>query len=133
MPGPSRPYFAAFNEADGHRAAEAALADGTTALVCASDELALGAYGAASARGLRIPQDISITGWDDIQLARFVSPSLTTVRQPMRALGATAAELLFERIAGGAPGSVLLGSDVVVRASCGCQPPSTTHREVGLR
>ena len=55
---------------------------------------------ATRARGLRVPEDIAITGWDDIQLARFVSPSLTTVRQPMRTLGATAAQLLFELIAG---------------------------------
>ena len=137
MPTPACPARAAppppFGEPAGRAAAGAALDAGATALVCASDELALGAYSAARARGLRIPEDIAITGWDDIQLARFVSPTLTTVRQPMRELGATAAKLLFERFAGAAAGSVLLASDVVLRASCGCEPPQHTHREVGLR
>ena len=97
--------------------------------MCASDELALGAYSAARARGLRIPEDIAITGWDDIQLARFVSPTLTTVRQPMRELGATAARLLFERFAGALPDSVVLASHVVTRASCGCEPHSDIEEE----
>jgi LacI family transcriptional regulator len=133
IPGPSAPVPAAFGQAAGCAAAETAIDGGASALVCANDELAIGAYAAARARGLRIPQDIAITGWDDIQLARFVSPSLTTVRQPMRALGATAAKLLFERTAGGAPESLVLQSDVVLRASCGCQPSSETpHLEVGL-
>jgi LacI family transcriptional regulator len=124
------PFSAAFSEADGRRAAGEALDAGATALLCASDEIALGAYGAARARGLRIPDDIAITGWDDIQLARFVSPALTTVRQPMRELGAATAEVLFERISGGAPASVVLASDVVTRASCGCLPPSETEEEL---
>jgi LacI family transcriptional regulator len=131
VPGPDAPWAAAFGENEGRAAAGDALDAGATALVCASDELALGAYGAARARGLRIPEDIAITGWDDIQLARFVSPALTTVRQPMRELGATAARLLFERIAGAAPDSVVLASDVVIRASCGCPPHE--HEEEALR
>jgi LacI family transcriptional regulator len=126
----SAPFAAAFGEAEGREAAAAALDAGATALLCASDELALGAYGAARARGLRIPHDIAITGWDDIQLARFVSPSLTTVRQPLRELGATAARTLFELIADEGPGSRVLASDVVVRASCGCEPPTEAQEEL---
>jgi LacI family transcriptional regulator len=134
VPGPAAPVAAAFGEAAGREAAEAALDSGATALVCADDELALGACVAARARGLRIPEDIAITGWDDIQLARFVSPSLTTVRQPMRTLGATAAQLLLELIADRAPASVVLRSDVVIRASCGCEPSSDiSEPEVALR
>ena len=128
-PGLTAPFRAAFGEAEGREAAGAALDAGATALVCASDELALGAYGAAGARRLRIPEDIAITGWDDIQLARYVSPALTTVRQPMRALGATAARLLSERIAGAVPDSTVLASEVVVRASCGCEPSHESQEE----
>ena len=97
--------------------------------MCASDEIALGAYGAARSRNLQVPQDIAITGWDDIQLARFVSPTLTTVRQPMRELGATAARLLFERCDGRLPEPAVLASEVVIRASCGCEPHSDTQEE----
>jgi LacI family transcriptional regulator len=128
-PGLTAPFASAFTEAAGREAAEHALDAGATALLCASDEIALGAYGAARARGLRIPEDIAITGWDDIQLARFVSPALTTVRQPMRRLGATAAGLLFERISGGAPDSAVLASHVVIRASCGCEPQTESPEE----
>lgn len=129
--GPEPPHAAAFGEAAGRKAAAEALGSGATALVCASDEIALGAYGAAKARNLHVPQDIAITGWDDIQLARFVSPTLTTVRQPMRELGATAARLLFERCAGRLPDSVVLASDVVIRASCGCEPRHEQEEETG--
>jgi LacI family transcriptional regulator len=125
--GPEPPHTAEFGEAAGRKAAGEAIDHGATALVCASDELALGAYGAAKSRDLHVPKDIAITGWDDIQLARFVSPTLTTVRQPMRELGATAARLLFERCAGRLPDSVVLASDVVIRASCGCEPQSDTQ------
>jgi LacI family transcriptional regulator len=123
------PFEAAFGEHAGREAAGRALDWGATALLCASDELALGAYRAARSRGLRIPEDIAITGWDDIQLARFVSPALTTVRQPMRELGAATARLLFARIAGSEPASAVLPSDVVIRASCGCEPPSDEEEE----
>jgi LacI family transcriptional regulator len=129
-PGLTAPFASAFSEHAGREAAEAALEAGATALLCASDEIALGAYSAARARGLRIPEDIAITGWDDIQLARFVSPALTTVRQPMRELGATAAEMLFERFGGAMPDSVVLPSEVVIRASCGCEPHSQSQEEV---
>ena len=133
LPVPTDEVTRGFGQAAGSRAADAAIEAGATALLCADDELAIGAYAAARERGLRIPQDIAITGWDDIQLAQYVSPALTTVHQPMRALGATAAELLFERVAGGTPASVALDSQVIRRASCGCEPPSNTpHREVGL-
>ena len=91
---------------------------------------ALGAYQAIADRGLRPGTDIAVTGWDDIQLARFVTPALTTVRQPMAWLGETAATLLAQRVAGGHAESQTLPSEVVIRASCGCahQPPTT--REV---
>ena len=65
--------------------------------MCASDEVAIGAY-RPQRRGLRPGHDIAVTGFDDIQLARFVTPSLTTVRQPMDRLGRTAAELLLQRV-----------------------------------
>ena len=66
--------------------------------------------------------DIAVTGWDDIQLARFVTPALTTVRQPMDRLGRTAAELLLQRVGGVPAESQTLPSELVIRASCGCEP-----------
>ena len=65
------------------------------AIVCANDETALGAYAAAAAAGIRIPDDLALTGFDDIPMAGLVSPGLTTVTQPMRELGATVAQILL--------------------------------------
>jgi LacI family transcriptional regulator len=132
VPAPPAAFAAPFDEHGGLEAAGVALdrTEQPTALVCASDEVALGAYRAVTDRGLRPGHDIAVTGWDDIQLARFVTPALTTVRQPMTRLGETAATLLAQRVAGEPAESCTLPSDVVIRASCGCagQPPST--REV---
>ena len=92
------------------------------AMVCANDEIALGAYGAAAARGVRIPEDLAVTGWDDIAMANLVSPPLSTVRQPMRELGARTARILLARIRGECeePTDLLLPTVVTIRASCGC-------------
>lgn len=89
------------------------------ALVCANDELALGALRAAEDLGLRVPDDLALTGWDDIMAAHYAR--LTTVHQAMRELGATAARWLDERICGTAPGvrHEVLPTRLVIRASCG--------------
>jgi LacI family transcriptional regulator len=116
-----------FTEAGGH-AAVGDLLDARerlpSALVCANDEIAIGAMRAIRDRGIDVPDRIAVTGWDDIPVASIVAPSLTTVRQPMRKLGATAAALLEERITGARiePRHVLLPTSLVVRTSCGCTP-----------
>ncbi len=71
-----------------------------TALVCANDDTAAGALSAAHARGLSIPGDLSITGFDDAPVAGIVWPPLTTVRQPVKELGQRAVELLVARLTG---------------------------------
>jgi LacI family transcriptional regulator len=98
---------------------EAARAD---ALVCANDELALATMKALQHLGIRIPDDIAIVGWDDVMTARYVSPGLTTVRQPLYELGRAAATRLHERIAGAptAPEPLILPTELVLRTSCGC-------------
>ena len=126
LPAPDAPIRGSFREAGGYGGAAYALDSGPapTALVCANDEMALGAYRACQERGLRIPHDIAVTGWDDIPAARFVAPSLTTVRQPLWDLGAFAARALLERVRGGRKSAVheVLPTNLVVRASCGCGP-----------
>jgi LacI family transcriptional regulator len=121
---PPEPIRVGFAQQDGLRAVAALIDAGQAprALVCANDETALGAYQAAAARGLRIPHDLAITGWDDIPMAGLVSPPLTTVRQPMRELGARTARDLLARIqgdTGGAP-DILLPTQLVIRSSCSC-------------
>lgn len=75
------------------------------AVFAVNDLLAVGALMAVREAGLRVPQDIAIMGFDDIPIARLMSPALTTIAQPKRLLGTRAAELLFERL-GGSPAVV---------------------------
>jgi LacI family transcriptional regulator len=106
----------------GRAAAADVLRDPPDAVVCANDEVALGVMLAAEAAGLSIPDDVAVTGWDDLLAARFAH--LTTVSQPMRELGATAARRLHQRIAdpGHAVRRQVLPTRLVVRRSCGSHP-----------
>jgi DNA-binding LacI/PurR family transcriptional regulator len=71
-----------------------------TALVCFNDTAAIGAIRALRDVGLRVPSDVSVIGFDDIRAAALISPSLTTVRQPLREMGWTASEYLLGRLQG---------------------------------
>lgn len=75
--------------------------DPPTALFAASDEAALGAFEASRQAGLRVPDDLSVVGFDDTLLARWASPKLTTVRQPLHAMGEMAVERAVTLLAGG--------------------------------
>lgn len=95
---------------------------GVDGLVCANDELALALMSGLRDRGVVFPDDLAIVGWDDVTTARYVTPALTTVRQPIRTLGALAADLLHARIAGAPVGpDQILPTELVLRASCGCR------------
>jgi LacI family transcriptional regulator len=90
-----------------------------TAIFAGSDQQAFGVYEAARQRGLRIPQDLSVVGFDDLPVARWVSPPLTTVRQPLAEMGRAAAQMLGELI-GGLPlrsSRVELSTKLIVRES----------------
>ena len=121
-----RPVGCAFGEAEGRETAGRLLSGRSrpTALFCASDEIAMGAYGAAADLGIRIPADVAVTGWDDIAVARLLMPGLTTVRQPLREMGAAAARLLLERVDANRQqaSTTVLPTEIVIRSSCGCQP-----------
>lgn len=98
------------------------LPDPPTAVFARNDFTAIGAMRAISEAGLKIPNDIAIVGFDDIPLAARMSPSLTTVRQPMRAEGQIAAAMLLERITGKTNISRrerILDCELIVRESSG--------------
>jgi DNA-binding LacI/PurR family transcriptional regulator len=90
-----------------------------TALMCQSDQLAIGALIAASRLRYDVPDEVSITGFDDIESAAETTPALTTVHQPLRERGRLAGELVLELIAGGRPRQVRLPTELVVRGSTG--------------
>jgi LacI family transcriptional regulator len=100
--------------------------DAPDAVVCANDQMALGAMRELQAAGIRVPADIAVTGFDDIYLGALLTPPLTTVRQPMRLLGERACDLLLDRIVDPAlPHRIeRLPTELVVRESCGCAHPA---------
>jgi LacI family transcriptional regulator len=101
------------------------LAERPTAVLASDDIIALGALKAAHDLGLRVPQDISITGFDGIDLTRYVSPALTTVRQPIEEMSRQALRLLLEIVAGEALESeqvIRIQPELVVRQSTGPAP-----------
>ena len=96
--------------------------DAPDAIVCANDQMAIGAMRELQAAGIRVPADIAVTGFDDMALGALLTPALTTVHQPMRLLGERACSVLLDRIADPArPYRVeRLPTELVVRESCGC-------------
>ncbi|WP_367047670.1 LacI family DNA-binding transcriptional regulator [Streptomyces sp. Je 1-332] len=103
----------------GQAAAGTLIGRGCTAIVCASDMMALGAVRAARERDLAVPRDISVVGYDDSPLIAFTDPPLTTVRQPVQAMGQASVRTLLEEI-GGTPAphsEFLFMPELVVRGS----------------
>ncbi|MFB8145935.1 LacI family DNA-binding transcriptional regulator [Microbacterium sp. NPDC056003] len=101
-----------------------ALPDPPTAIFAGSDLQALGVIAAGSAAGLRVPDDLSVVGYDDIALSRWMSPQLTTVHQPLRRMGEEATRLAL-RLADGATADTLrmdLATHLVVRDSSAPPP-----------
>jgi DNA-binding LacI/PurR family transcriptional regulator len=105
-------------------AATRLLRTGVTAIVCASDPIALGAIRAARRAQLRVPEDISVVGFDDSALMNYTEPPLTTVRQPIEPMGRMAIELLVAQIAGRSvpTDDLLFEPELVVRGSTGPVP-----------
>ncbi|MHA6265189.1 LacI family DNA-binding transcriptional regulator [Arenibacterium sp. CAU 1754] len=94
-----------------------------TAIICGNDVLAVGAMKQARALGLSVPEDVSVTGFDDIEIARIVEPALTTVHVPHRNMGSGAARMLIDMVEGKSAGTtVKLDATVKVRGSLGAPP-----------
>jgi DNA-binding LacI/PurR family transcriptional regulator len=94
-------------------------AERPSAMMCGNDLLALGAIRAARERGLRVPDDVAVTGFDDFDFAQFVDPALTTVRVPGYDIGRAAGQALIEVLGGGAPANrqVVLPVELELRES----------------
>jgi LacI family transcriptional regulator len=91
-----------------------------TAVMCGNDVLAAGAVLAAQAMGLDVPGDVSVTGFDDLELARIVAPALTTMQVPHREMGTRAAQALIALVEGGPRAAPLkLEVTLQIRASLG--------------
>jgi LacI family transcriptional regulator len=93
------------------------LPDPPTAIFAASDVQAMGVYEAARQHGLRLPQDLSVVGFDDVPMAQWMSPPLTTVRQPLAEMATLATQTLLEGATTGLQNRVELATSLVVRSS----------------
>lgn len=123
---PSLEFPGDFSEAAGHAAAGRILAasDRPTAVFAANDGMAIGALSAFRDAGLRLPEDIAIGGFDDIPMARYVEPALTSMHVDINALGARATAWLLEALHGPAERELRrenLATTLVVRRSCGAR------------
>lgn len=125
-----------FLEDGGYTAGRALLARNTgfTAVFAANDLTAIGLLSAFAEAGLRVPQDVSVVGFDGLQLTSYLTPKLTTVAQPISEIGRTATRLLLQQISGelaDAPRSVILPTELLVRDSSGVPPrwPATGRKQ----
>jgi LacI family repressor for deo operon, udp, cdd, tsx, nupC, and nupG len=120
-----------FSIESGAAAAEALLEgpEPPTAIFCFNDEMAMGAIDTARRRGVRVPENLSVVGFDDIRFARHVDPPLTTVAQPMREIGEGTVRLLLDILSAprSVPRSITLAHRLIVRASTG-QPNGQSAR-----
>ncbi|MDR0330850.1 MAG: SpoIIE family protein phosphatase [Chitinispirillales bacterium] len=122
-----------FSRSGGYKAALELLKRGVEfdALVAANDETALGAIEILLDSDTRVPEDVSVTGFDDIEESELTTPPLTTVRQPLYEIGRTAVELLLAKIEGkDVPRRTVLQAPLAIRQSCGCfiNPKHTLDR-----
>lgn len=115
-----------FSEAGGQHAMEQllALSEPPRAVFAANDQMAVGALDAVRHAGLKVPEDVALIGFDDIPVAAYLQPALTTVRANIRESGALAVRLLVRRIADpkAEVETVSLQTELVIRQSCGCHP-----------
>lgn len=119
------PVYGDWSAQSGYVAAKSILVDrSVTAIFVANDQMALGVLRAIQESGRRIPDDVSVVGFDDVPDAAYFSPPLTTIRQDFAALGERAFQLVLDVIEGrGVSKSLILPTELVVRASSG-PPPS---------
>jgi DNA-binding LacI/PurR family transcriptional regulator len=106
----------------GYKAAEKLLQRGEfTAIVASNDETAVGALRALQKRGFQVPRDYSVAGFDDIAIASWIHPTLTTMRQPFREIGVRSANCLLEMLSDKSPNEyhkILLKPELIIRDSC---------------
>jgi DNA-binding LacI/PurR family transcriptional regulator len=113
-----------FSLEGGHAATAKLIGRGATGIICASDPLALGAIRAARRAGLHVPRDLSVVGYDDSAFMSCTDPPLTTVRQPIEAIGRAAVEMLTGQIEGSSisPEELFFEPEIVARGSTATAP-----------
>ena len=112
-------HYGTYTEESGRLAANFFAKTDVTAVVCASDLIAIGLINGLRDLGISVPADVSVSGFDDLDIARYFSPALTTVRQDFISLGVNAFTLLRQAIKGNKTKRVTIHTEPVFRASTG--------------
>ena len=112
-------YYGSYSEESGKEAAKYFINTDVTAIVCPSDTIAIGLMQELQNMGKKIPEDISITGYDDLEIARYVKPSLTTVRQNIEIMAEKCFYLMSSMLMNRSPQSVTINSEIIKRDSIG--------------
>ncbi|BEP13019.1 LacI family DNA-binding transcriptional regulator [Acidothermaceae bacterium B102] len=124
--------YSVYSVEGGQAAAEQLLHRGVTAIVCGSDQMALGVIRTATANGLRVPHDVSVIGYDDFPIAPFLAPPLTTMRQNVAAMSVIAVNSMMDELRHSRTETreVLVAAELVIRGSTGPVPGSEPGRVV---
>jgi LacI family transcriptional regulator len=112
-------FYGSYSEESGKEAAKYFINTDVTAIVCPSDTIAIGLMQELQNMGKKIPEDISITGYDDLEIARYVKPSLTTVRQNTELMAEKVFSLLSSMLMNRNPQSLTINSEIIKRDSIG--------------
>lgn len=127
LPGePAAVHIGSYTIESGQPAAANLIRQGVTGIVCASDFIAIGAVRGARALGLRVPEDVSIVGYDGSSLVAYIDPPLTTIRQPIDTIAQITVEALIDDIAGRpvSHSEITIQPELIVRESTGRHKPA---------
>ena len=114
---PNYVYYGDFTETSGIEAAKYFIHTDVTAVICASDLMAIGLIHGLEAEGKRVPLDISVTGYDDLDVSKYVKPSLTTVKQDLDSIGEKAFTLLTSILMNRSSQRLVISGEIIVRES----------------
>lgn len=116
---PNYIYYGKYSEESGKEAAKHFINTDVTAVICPSDTIAIGLMQELQNMGKKIPEDISITGYDDLEIAKYIKPSLTTVKQNVEVMAEKSFSLISSMLMNRCPQSITINSEIIKRDSIG--------------
>lgn len=126
---PNYVYYGDFTENCGIDAAKYFSKTDVTAIVCVSDLIAIGLIGELEKEGLKVPDDISVTGYDDLDISKYFKPSLTTIKQDLNILGEKAFTLLTSILMNRSSQRIVINGEIKIRESIGIMRPRTLSNQ----
>lgn len=126
---PNYVYYGDFTESCGIKAAKYFSKTDVTAVVCVSDLIAIGLIGGLEKEGLKVPDDISVTGYDDLDISKYFKPSLTTIKQDLNILGEKAFTLLTSILMNRSSQRLVINGEIKIRESISVMRPRSLSNQ----